>query len=386
MSCARRVDRVAAAPDGADDEAGTPADVHRGQDHDVADPVEQRSGRRDGGDDEDADIGERSQVDERRDPADGAAHHAGELEHRQHQRDDEVGDQQRRREEAQGVLGPETPGELPTPDAGGQELAGELVPRVARPVGDPQAGVEPHQMAGLAEAEVHLPVLAAPDGLVEAADAAHCGRPHDAEVRRFRRPGLGVAGVVGRSAEAEAAVVGAGDGGLEARPSGGDHDAAEVGGVLALELGHAALRVVRLELGVGVDPDDDGMAGDGDGAVEADRDVHAGVVDHRDALVVVGHAVHERVGSVGGGRKGQDDLDGAVVVLREDARDGGFDVVDLVVDRHHVRDAGTRFRRRSHRSRLSIRSDGQPVTSSVAARADTASRTSVAARGIGLSL
>jgi hypothetical protein len=97
------------------------------------------------------------------------------------------------------------------------------------------------------------------------------------------------------------------------------------------------------------------VAGDRDRPVEADRDVHARVVDDRDPLVGGGQPVNDVVRAVGRGRERQDELDRAGIVLREDARDGRLDVVDLVVHGHHIRDAGTRFRRQVHRVRLSTR-------------------------------
>src|SRR5690606_23074925 len=97
-------------------------------------------------------------------------------------------------------------------------------PALTRPVRDGKLGVEPHLVAGLADAQVQLPVLAAAHRLVEPAHLVeHCSAKH-AEVGRLRRT-LAVAAVIRRAAEADRGVVRAGDSALEWRAAVGTHDA-----------------------------------------------------------------------------------------------------------------------------------------------------------------
>src|SRR5699024_1652857 len=113
--------------------------------------------------------------------------------------------------------------EFGPPDAGRPELAGDLRPGPARPVGDLHVRVEPDASAGGADAQVELPVLSASDAFVEAVEGLEDLTPVDAEVGRFGLLRL-IAGVVGGTAEADRRPVGAGDGLLEGGPSSGEHE------------------------------------------------------------------------------------------------------------------------------------------------------------------
>src|SRR5699024_11159022 len=89
--------------------------------------------------------------------------------------------QRRRGEVAQGVLRAVAADELGPPDAGRPELAGDLRPGPARPVGDLHVRVEPDASAGGADAQVELPVLSASDAFVEAVEGLEDLTPVDAE-------------------------------------------------------------------------------------------------------------------------------------------------------------------------------------------------------------
>ncbi len=157
-------------------------------------------------------------------PVDGA----GELQGAADNADDERDHEKRRRKEPHGRL-PWVPAhEFASPDSGGEELAGQFAPVFARPVGDFQLRIKPHGVAGFADAEVEFPVFAAAEGFVVAAHFCQYVALEHPEVGRFCRA-FCPAAVVAGAAEAEFAVVCAGDSGLEGRFAAGDHDAANVG-------------------------------------------------------------------------------------------------------------------------------------------------------------
>ena len=244
-------------------------------------------------------------------------------------------------EESDAVAAPVAADELAAPRTGGAELSGQPPPALAGPVGHGQLRVEPDRVAGLTDAQVELPVLAAPDRFVEESDLVEDVAAHDAQVGGLGLA-LAVGAVVGAAAEADGGVVGAGDRGLERAAAIGAHEAADVRGSGALERFDRAAGVPGGELGVRVDAHDDGAAARADRRVQADGDVGCGVVDEADAVIGCGEALGELGRAVGGGAEREDELGGAVDLLREDGGDGVLEVVDLVEHGHDERDAGRR--------------------------------------------
>ena len=162
-------------------------------------------------------------------------------------------------------------------------------------------------VAGLADAKVQLPVLAAADGLVEEADVFQHTAAHHAEIRGFRFT-LVRAAVIGPAAETDGGVVCAGDGLLERGAPVRVHDTADVRRAGALQHRECAPSVPGRQLGVRVHAHDRPIAARADRGVQPDRDVGGRILDEADAVVIRGQPLRERGRAVARGPEGEDEL------------------------------------------------------------------------------
>ncbi len=85
-----------------------------------------------------------------------------------------------------------------------------------------------------------------------------------------------------------------------------------------------------------IDPDDDREPAGCDREVQADRDVHSGVLDDSDAGLPLQEAFDDVGGSVGGRPEREDQFDLAGIFLVQDAGDSRFEVAGFVENRHHI--------------------------------------------------
>ena len=195
-------------------------------------------------------------------------------------------------------------------------------------------GIEPHAVAGAADAEIELPVLAAADRLVEQPDLVEHRAAQHAEVRRLRLALLRAA-VVRAAAEADGGVVGARDGALERRPPLGAHDAADVGRAHPVEGREGPPGVVGLELGVRVDAHDRRVASRRGSPRLSPIGMSASGLSTSTMRSSPRRArcASSVVPSVEGA-EGEDQLGRAVDILREHRLDGATQVLALVQHRH----------------------------------------------------
>jgi hypothetical protein len=323
---------------GAGQEAGAPAHVHDGQDQRQpgADPSREPAGQRR------ADRGDAGQVGERDDQAGGQPAHHGRRPGRDPGQAGQPGGQA-----GPGQRGGAGRGQVaeagrlrvladddPPPAAVVEVLGGEGADAAAGPVGDVDLGDEPDHVAARPDAVVQLPVLRAehllvpPAGLLDGLPAVH------AEVDGERRPGS-AAGVERGRADPRLGGHPPRHGLLERGHALGRHDAAHVGGAGLGQRGHRGSQVARRQQRVPVDPRDDLVPRGAEGGVEGGRDPPARVGHDRDPRVGGGQVARDRLGPVGRGTDGEDQLERARVVLAEDVPDGLSQVPFLVPDRHH---------------------------------------------------
>ena len=267
--------------------------------------------------------------------------HTRHLQRADHDARDNREHEQWRREEPPRVAAAVAANELCPPHSGREELAGQLRPVLARPVGDFERWIEPDGVSGPADAEVEFPVLPAADRLIEESGLLESVATEHPEVGGFRRPLLRAA-VVARPAEAERAVVGAGDGRLERVLPPCEHHPADVGCARALQGRDRGLRVAGFQLGVGVDPRDKGVGARADREIQTHRDVSIRILDGVDAAIAGSQFRHQLGRAVVGRSEGDHEFLVARIVLAENRPDRVLDVAELVENGHNVGDPGIR--------------------------------------------
>ncbi len=200
-------------------------------------------------------------------------------------------------------------------------------------VGDLQLGREPDQTAGLADAEVQLPVLGADELLVVPALPLQRLAAEDTEVHRLggRGPATGVERGV---AHADLRRHRGGDGVLPGVLPLGVHDAAHVLRAGLLQEPYGRGDVVRRQHAVAVDADDDGVAGGLDRGVQRGGRPAGGVRHGVHARILGDELGGDLFRTVRGGTDGDHDLHLAGVLLGEDGADGAAQVPLLVEDGH----------------------------------------------------
>src|SRR5262245_13321207 len=117
------------------------------------------------------------------------------------------------------------------------------------------------------------------------------------------------------------------------------HAAPDVIRARAEQLRHALANVVRRDLRVAVDPDDDLAAGPAQGRIQPGRHDAAGIVDAMKIRVAGGEFFDDVARAVGGTAVGHDDLEPlSWVVLGENGSQAASDELHFLANRHDDRD------------------------------------------------
>ena len=254
----------------------------------------------------------------------------------QHERRRQTDDQGRRGD----LAGPQRTGvaqhDDPLPAAVLEVLAPEIAQRTSWRVLDDELGIEPDDVAGLAEAPVEFVVLIADQALVVATDVVERRSSKGTEIHRVGRPLMAPGAELGGS-DTETRPHRRGDALRPARGPDRPLDTADVGGARAGRGLEDALQVAHGNLGLGVDPHDEIALRGLDRPVERSRCLAGRVLDPSHPVVARRPGLDPIDRVVGRRPDGDDHVEAQIDLLGQQRLETTVDHGRRVASRNHDR-------------------------------------------------